>query len=151
MPQMSLVLFVLSIAFGAAEFAYAQSAEGEAVLKAREAALLARDLNAVLNLFAEDALVVTSSGRIFIGRERIKNWVQDQVERAQREEAGTRHMQGTKLSWPGRVYRDDWQKMGISPLDVTQDAVIQAGKIEFFNTTFTPGSAARFQAARKKE
>ena len=151
MRRMSLALFVMSIAFGAAKLACAQSTEGEAVLKAREAALLARDLNAVLNLFAEDALVVTSSGRFFIGREQIRSWVQDQVERAQREEAGARYLQGAKLSWPGRVYRDDWQKMGISPLDVTQDAIIKGGKIKFFNTTFTPESTARIQAARKKE
>jgi len=60
-------------------------------------------------------------------------------------------MQGAKLSWPGKVHRDDWQKMGISPLDVTQDAIIRAGRITFFNTTFTPESAARFQAASKKK
>jgi hypothetical protein len=40
--------------------------------------------------------------------------------------------------------------MGISPLEVTQDAIIRAGKLCFFNTTFTPESAARFQAARTK-
>jgi hypothetical protein len=40
--------------------------------------------------------------------------------------------------------------MGISPLEVTQDAIIRAGKLRFFNTTVTPESAARFQVARKK-
>ncbi len=144
-------LLVMFLFLRAAVSAWAQSADGEAVLKAREAALLARDLNAVLNLFAEDALVVTSSGRIFMGREQIRSWAQDQVDRAQREEAGPRYMQGAKLSWPGKVYRDDWQKMGISPLEVIQDAIIQGGKIKFFNTTFTPESAARFQAARKRQ
>jgi len=128
----------------------AQSAEGEEVLKARETALLARDVEAVLQLFTDDALVVTSSGRLLMGRDQIRSWVQDQVERGQREEAGPRYLQGTKLAWPGKVYRDDWQKVGISPLDVTQDALLRDGKIRFFNTTFTPESAARFEAARKK-
>lgn len=40
--------------------------------------------------------------------------------------------------------------MGISPLEVSQDAIVQDGKIRFFNTTFTPESAARFDAARKR-
>jgi Domain of unknown function (DUF4440) len=128
----------------------AQSAEGEAVLKARETALLARDVEAVLQLFADDAVVVTSSGRFLMGRDQIRGWVQDQVERGQREEAGPRYLQGAKLSWPGKVYRDDWQQLGISPLEVTQDALLRDGKISFFNTSFTPESAARFQAARKK-
>lgn len=151
MRRLPLVLLVVLTLIETATLAYAQSAEGESVLKAREAALSARDLDAVLNLFADDALVVTSSGRIFTGREQIRSRVQDQVERGQREEAGPRYIQGAKLSWPGKVYRDDWQKMGISPLDVTQDAIIQGGKVKFFNTTFTPESAARFQAARKKK
>jgi hypothetical protein len=72
------------------------------------------------------------------------------VERSQREDAGPRYQQGARLSWPGKVSRDDWQQMGISPLTVTQDAIIRAGKIYFFNTRLTPESAARFQAARKK-
>jgi hypothetical protein len=59
-------------------------------------------------------------------------------------------VQGNKLSWAGKVYRDDWHKLEVSPLDVTQDAIIEGGKIKFFNTTFTPESATRLQAARKK-
>jgi hypothetical protein len=121
----------------------AQGAEGEAVLKAWETALLARDVEAVLQLFADDALVVTSSGRFMIGRDQIRSWVQDQLERGQREEAGPRYLQGAKLSWPGKVYRDDWQQQGISPLDVTQDAPLRDGKIRFFNMTLTPKSVAR--------
>jgi hypothetical protein len=54
------------------------------------------------------------------------------------------------VSWSGKVHRDDWQKLGVSPLDVTQDAVVQGGKIKFFNTTFTPESGTKLEAARKK-
>lgn len=151
MHRTLLVLAVVVMFAGPSRPAFSQSPEGESVLKAREAALLARDLAAVLNLFADDAIVVTSSGRIFVGREQIRSWVQDQVERGQREEAGPRYIQGAKLSWPGKVYRDDWLKMQISPLDVTQDAIIRDGRIRFFNTTFSPESAARFQAATKKK
>jgi hypothetical protein len=128
----------------------AQSADDEAVLKARGTALLERNVDAVLQQFADDALVVSSSGRLLKGRDQIRSWVQDQVERGQREELGPRYQQGTKLSWPGKVYRDDWQQIGISPLEVTHDAILREGKIHFFNTSFTPESAARFQAARKK-
>jgi hypothetical protein len=142
-----LMLFTLMVIASRTE---AQRAEDEAVLNARETALLERNVEAVLQQFADDALVVSSSGRLLRGHDQIRSWVQDQVERSQREEAGSRYQQGTKLSWPGKVYRDDWQQMGISPLEVTQDAIIREGKIHFFNTSFTPKSAARFQAARKK-
>lgn len=128
----------------------AQGLEVEAALKAREAALAAGDLHAILSVFADDAVVVTSSGRLLIGKEQIREWVQDQVRRHQHEEAGSRYGQGNKLSWAGKVYRDDWHTLEVSPLDVMQDAIIEGGKIKFFNTTFTPESMARLQAARKK-
>ena len=131
--------------------AHAQGADAESVLKARETALGGRALDTILTLFADDAIVVTSSGRLLIAKEQIRVWVQDQVDRQQREEAGPRQVHGNKLSWPGKVHRDDWQKLGVSPLDVSQDAIIQDGKIKFFSTTFTPESWMRLQAARKKK
>jgi hypothetical protein len=150
---MKLRLYVISIlvlALLCVPRLWAQDTQADSVLKAREAALAAGDLDAILRLFADDAVVVTSSGRFLIGKEQIQGWVQDQVDRRQREEAGARYIQGNKLSWAGKVYREDWHKLGVSPLDVTQDAIIQGDKIKFFNTTFTPESAARLQAARQK-
>jgi hypothetical protein len=150
MRWLLMVLLMLFTLVVTASRPAAQRAEEEAVLKARETARLERNVDAVLQQFADDALVVSSSGRLLRGHDQIRSWVQDQVERSQREEAGPHYQQGTKLSWPGKLYRDDWQQMGISPLEVTQDAIIRVGKLRFFNTTFTPESAARFQAARKK-
>lgn len=141
---------VLVLAIALAPRLWAQGTDAESVLRARETALATRDFDAILSLFADDAVVVTSSGRLLIGKEQVRVWVQDQVDRRQREEVGPRQVQGNKLSWAGKVYRDDWQKLGISPLDVTQDAIVQGGKIKFFNTTFTPDSGAKLQAARKK-
>jgi hypothetical protein len=143
-------IVVLVLVFAVAPGLRAQGSDPESVLKAREAALAARDFEAILGLFADDAVVVTSSGRLLIGKEQVRTWVQDQVDRRQREEAGPRQAQGSKWSWAGEVYRDDWQKLGVSPLDVTQDAIVQGGKIKFFNTTFTPESGAKLEAARKK-
>jgi hypothetical protein len=57
-----LLLFPLS--------AHAQGTDAESVLKAREAALVGRDLDPILTLFADDAIVVTSSGRLLIGKDR---------------------------------------------------------------------------------
>jgi hypothetical protein len=143
-------MVVLALALALAPGLRAQGADAESVLKAREAALAARDFEAILGVFADDAVVVTSSGRLLTGKEQVRTWVQDQVDRLQREEAGPRQAQGSKLSWAGKVYRDDWQKLGVSPLDVTQDAIVQGGKIKFFNTTFTPESGAKLEAARNK-
>ena len=123
----------------------------ESVLRAREHALVERDIDKIMAMFSDDAVVTTSSGRHLLGKSQIRVWVKDQVDRSQREEAGPRQREGNKLSWAGKVYRDDWQKLGVSPLNVTQDAVIEDGKIRAFNTRFTPESAARLDAARKKK
>jgi hypothetical protein len=145
------VISIIVFAIAATPRLWAQGGDAESILKARETALAARDFDAVLGLFADDAVVVSSSGRLLIGKEQVRVWVQDQVDRRQREEAGPRQVQGNKLSWAGKVHRDDWQKLGVSPLDVMQDAIIQDGKIKFFNTTFTADSGSKLQAARKKK
>ncbi|MPY86580.1 MAG: DUF4440 domain-containing protein [Luteitalea sp.] len=145
------LILILALALGLAPPLWAQSPAAEDVLKAREAALDAGDADAVLRLFADDAIVVTSSGRLLIGKEQISAWVKDQVNRRQREEPGVRQAQGNKLSWAGKVHREDWQKLSVSPLEVRQDAIVAAGKIKFFNTTFVPESADRLGAARKKQ
>jgi hypothetical protein len=129
----------------------AQTPTAEDVLKTRETALTSGDSDAVLRLFADDAVVVTSSGRLLIGKEQIAVWVKDQVNRQQREEAGARQVQGNKLTWSGKVHRDDWKTLGVSPLEVRQDAIVENGRIRFFNTTFVPDSADRLESARKKQ
>lgn len=144
------LVFVTSILAACAGVSLYDS-EAESVLKARERALIERDMDKILGLFADDAVVTTSSGRKLLGKEQIRVWVKDQVERNQREEAGPRQRGENKLSWAGKVYREDWHKLGVSPLDVIQDAVIEGTKIKAFNTRFTPESAARLEAARKKK
>jgi hypothetical protein len=54
---------------------WAQGVETDAVLKAREAALAAGDLRAILSVCADDAVVATSSRRILIEKEQTREWV----------------------------------------------------------------------------
>jgi hypothetical protein len=141
---------VLTLLLGPVSGIFAQeAADAEAVLRAREAALLDRNIEGVLELFADDADVTTSSGRRFTDKPGIRGWIQEQVDRNQREEVvGNRRTQGDRLVWSGRVYRTDWQNLGVSPLEVTQEAVVKDGRIRLFITAFTPESAARLNAAR---
>ena len=53
----------LAVTVGLGSLAQALGGDGESILKAREAALAARDADAVMALFADDAVVGTSSGR----------------------------------------------------------------------------------------
>jgi ketosteroid isomerase-like protein len=69
--MLSLLLFTLVVT---ASRPAAQSAEDETVLKARGTALLERNVEAVLQQFADDALVVSSSGRLLKGRDQIRIW-----------------------------------------------------------------------------
>ena len=75
----------LAVTVGLGWLARAQAGDGESVLRAREAALAARDADAVMAPFADDAVVGTSSGQVLVGKEQSRLWVTDQVERQQRE------------------------------------------------------------------
>jgi hypothetical protein len=142
-------MIVLTVLVGPVAGTSAQATDAESVLRAREAALLARSVEGVLDLFADDAEVTTSSGRHFLDKQGIRGWIQEQVDRDQREEVvGSRRPHGDRLVWTGRIYRTDWQNLGVSPLEVTQEAIIEEGKIKLFITTFSQESAARLNAAR---
>ncbi len=84
-----------------------ESRSPDDALRARETALRARDADALLRSFADDAIVVTPSGRLLIGKDQIRVWTQDQVQRGQREKAGSRHVQATSshgpAAWPART------------------------------------------------
>ena len=140
------LLLVLAVAPGLR----AQGADADSVLKAREAALAARDFDAILGLFADDAVVVTSSGRLLIGKEQVRTWVQDQVDRRQREEAGPRQAQGSKLSWAGKVHRDDWQKLGVSPPGCHTRRHRSRRQGQALQHHVQPESGTSLEAARKK-
>jgi hypothetical protein len=59
---------VLALAILLVPRLWAQDIEADAVLRAREAGLAAGDLHAGLSLFADEAAVVTASGRLVIGK-----------------------------------------------------------------------------------
>ena len=82
------VISILALAILLVPRLWAQDTQADWVLKARETALAAGDLDAILGVFADKAVVATSSGRLLSGKEQIRVWVQDQIDRRQREEAG---------------------------------------------------------------
>lgn len=59
-------------------------ADPEAVLQGREAAFNSKDIEAVLELFAEDAVLISGTRRLtYTGRDAIRGFVQDQAARNQ--------------------------------------------------------------------
>jgi rhodanese-related sulfurtransferase len=126
------------------------STSPEAPLDARFAALRAGDVDAIVALFAEDATVRSSGGRISTSPEEIRAFALDQVSRNQAEElVRPRQVEGDVVRWTVRVSRDDWRALGIEWLEVKQEAVVRNGKIRSFTNTLTPESAARLRQTRE--
>ena len=107
-PIFGLVLILMTLSVGA----NAQGTNDESVLKAREEALMRSDFDSILTVFADDAIVVTSSGRLLIGTEL---WVKDQVDRHQREDTGPRQMPGNKLPGLGKYIGMTGKKWAFEP------------------------------------
>jgi hypothetical protein len=122
----------------------------EAPLEARAQALRDRDVEAIVALFAGDATVRSSGGRISAGTDEIRAFTQDQVDRNQVEElVRPRAVEGDTVRWTVRVSRDDWRALGVDDLEVVQEAVVRGGRIHAFTNTFTPEAAARLGQARE--
>lgn len=121
----------------------------EAVLEARQAAFNSADVEAVVGLFAEEAVLISGTRRVtYSGQDAIRGFVQDQVGRNQQEFALERSVQGDQVTQTVRISRDDWRALGIESLFGVQDATVRRGRITFFTTTLSQESESRLLLAQ---
>ena len=147
-------LLMLSLAIPTAPIRLAaQDADPVAVLDARQRAFEARNLDAAMAWFADDAVVTVLVGTPrqarYVGRDAIQRWQETLLnERSVRvESAGDRRVEGDTVTWTARVSRAEWQAMGLESLELWGEAVVRDGKISSLRNGLTPASAEKLGAA----
>ena len=66
---------------------------------------------------------------------------------------GARRVEGHTVTWTATVSRDEWQTMGVGPLELWGEATVRDGKIRSLRNGLTPASAEKLDAtaARPRE
>jgi len=129
---------------------YAQETDPASVVTALYEAFNAGDVDAVLALLADDAVVnleVPGAPETYTGLEEIRAWVEDLVAQHWEGEFEILQVEGDTVTSRLTSYADFSRALGIAPLVGTEVYTVQDGKIKGFTWTPTEESAAKLQAA----
>ena len=109
-----------------------------AVVKAFDAASNAGDLERLMALFTDDAVVRDRLGEVHTGKQQIREWYQPQM--GHFHVASRNHrVTGNTVTWEATLTGDMVRQMGSDAIEDTAEAIVQGGKI----TSFVPSIAAR--------
>jgi ketosteroid isomerase-like protein len=127
----------------------------EAVIDSYLAAVNAGDLEAILELYADDAVHIflptpDGSAGVCLGKANFRMWYEQSLANGDRVELedGTLAVDGNQATFISQIASDPWSKLGLERLEAKADLVVIDGRIMTHVVTLTPESVRKLQAAR---
>ena len=130
-----------------------QGTDPASVVQAYIRAVNAHNVDAVLALYADDAVheVIPpppGAQSVYIGKAQIRQFYQQTVVNHDHlEVVGTPQVVGDKVMYTKRIASDSFRRLGLATLDASIVAIVQGGKFISYTAAFTPDSLAKLQAA----
>jgi len=101
--------------------------------------------DAAVGLFAADGEIINVVGARFAGRDEIKKFMAAGIAQKGRYDLEEIGSVGGTVTWTDLVTNPLYEKLGISPVQVAGQAVVDEGRIKSFITHFPPYSLAKFE------
>jgi hypothetical protein len=132
------------------------SGDPAAVITAYLAAVNDGDLEAILDLYADDAVHIflpTSDGSagVCLGKANFRMWYEQSLANGDRVALadGTLAVDGNQATYVTHITSDPWRKLGLEALEAHADLVVIDGRIMTHVVMLTPESVRTLQAARR--
>ncbi|MCD6030308.1 MAG: SnoaL-like domain protein [Thermomicrobiales bacterium] len=126
-----------------------------AVIEAYLSAVNAGDLEAILDLYADDAVHIflptpDGSAGVCLGKANFRMWYEQSLANGDRVELeeGTLAVDGNQATFFCQIRSEPWRKLGVEALEAKTDLVVIDGRIATHLVTLTPASVRTLQAAR---
>jgi ketosteroid isomerase-like protein len=126
-----------------------------AVIDAYLAAVNAGDLEAILKLYADDAVHIflptpDGSAGVCLGKSNFRMWYEQSLANGDRVELedGTLAVDGNQATFLTQIASGPWRTLGVETLEAKADLVVIDGRIMTHVVTLTPESVRKLQAAR---
>jgi ketosteroid isomerase-like protein len=126
-----------------------------AVIESYLAAVNAGDLEAILKLYADDAVHIflptpDGSAGVCLGKSNFRLWYEQSLANGDRVELedGTLVVDGNQATFLSQISSAPWRKLGLERLAAKADLVVIDGRIMTHVVTLTPESVRQLQAAR---
>ena len=107
----------------------------------------AHDVDTAASLFAADAVVTLADGTVDDSPEKISAWQQELADGNFHLEPVARYVEGNTVNMYGTISLDAFRGLGIASLGGIWKVVVENGKIETFDFSFTPAGLNTLQAA----
>jgi ketosteroid isomerase-like protein len=125
------------------------------VIEAYLAAVNAGDLEAILDLYADNAVHIflptpDGSAGVCLGKEQFRMWYEQSLANGDRVELedGTLAIDGNQATFLTQISSEPWSKLGLDALTAKADLVVIDGRIMTLLVTLSPESVRQLQAAR---
>jgi ketosteroid isomerase-like protein len=136
-------------------FGEASNDDPAPVIEAYIAAVNAGDLEAILDLYADDAVhtflpTPDGSAGVYLGKANFRMWYEQSLANGDHVvvEDDTLAVDGNQASFVTSITSDPWRKLGVETLTAQADLVVIDGRIMTHVVTLTPESVRQLQAAR---
>jgi hypothetical protein len=133
------------------------SEESVSVVEDFDAAWNAHDEDAVLDFFADNAVVkleppAPGEPEAYTGKEQIRAFVQTympgfHVESRDHQVAGYQEGVGERVIWESTVSSDSFRSLGVDPVEGMTEAIFESGKVKSFTFTLSQETLAKMQEA----
>jgi len=143
------VVLLLGAAAANPPAAQAQGADPLSVALAFGEAENAHDLERIVALFAEDAVLVNPNGT-FTGRDQIRELYRAVFAGNIQAVGRAYQVRGDQITFISAATSDDFVRMGVAPLDLRIDATVRDGLIRRWVVSPTPEAAAKLQQAQAR-
>ena len=138
-----------------AQFATGGRDDPAKVIEAYLAAANAGDLEAILDLYADDAVHIflptpDGSAGVCVGKANFRMWYEQSLANSDRVELkdGTLAVDGNQATFLSQISSEPWRKLGVESLEAKTDLVVIDGRIVTHLVMLTPEAVRTLQAAR---
>ncbi len=126
-----------------------------AVIDSYIAAVNAGDLEAILDLYADEAVHIflptaDGSAGVCLGKDQFRMWYEQSLANGDRLELedGTVAVDGNQAAFVTRITSEPWTKLGLDALEAYTEMVLIDGRIMTHVVVLTPESVRQLQTAR---
>lgn len=124
-----------------------QTTDPQSVLQRFNDAQNAADVDAALAMWAEDGVRTNTRGRKMAGKEEIRKFIQGVVAAKIRVETESLQVIGDKVMWNIRESNELYRKLGIAPVRIVVELLVQGGKIKSWVAYLPFSEIARIEEA----
>jgi hypothetical protein len=137
----SLVIFTVSQA------ARGQTSDAQLTLQRYVDAQNAGDLEAALELWADDGMIINTRGRSVTGKEKLRGFIEGNIRRKIHQKPESIQEAGNKLTWVNRESNDSYRRLGVAPVQQNSEMVVEGAKIRSLINYLPADEIARIEQA----